>query len=69
MKLKSRKEQRIHAELGLIIDAFGQAMWNANKEYIGKQPACSHENGIRFTPSMWRAWNKYVDFCARYPND
>lgn len=36
MKVKSKtlKEQKVDAELGLIIDKMGLAMWNANKVHI-----------------------------------
>ncbi len=64
----TRTKQSLNGELGLIIEEFGRAMWNANKEYIARQPACSHESGLYFTPSMWAAWNEYVDFCARNPH-
>jgi hypothetical protein len=66
-KLKSMKQQRLDGELGLIIDEFGRAMWNANREYVTSTPSCHHETSIRFTPSMWGAWHKYVEFCIRNP--
>ena len=66
-KTKLKVEKKYDGELGLIIDEMGRAMWNANRQYIGKGVCCSHENWIRFTPSMERAWALYVDFCMRHP--
>ena len=59
---KSKKEQRLDAELAGIIEEFARAMWNADRAYIATQIAgCAP----RFTPNMYQAWNKYVDFCDR----
>jgi hypothetical protein len=54
-KLKSLKQQRLDAELGLIIDEFGRAMFNADKAYIAERNT--------FTPNMHFAWLKYLNFC------
>lgn len=56
---KSKKQQALEAELGLIIDEMGRAMWNANKEYIALAP----ENLV--TPNMNAALCKFQDYCAR----
>lgn len=66
-KTKAKLEKKFDGELGLIIDEMGRAMWNANRQYIAQPAGCQHENGIRFTPSMQRAWALYVDFCMRHP--
>jgi hypothetical protein len=58
IRRKTAKEQKRDAELGLIIDEFGRAMWNANKSYIATY-------GGR-TPSMDVAWNKYIYFCKEH---
>ena len=55
----SKKQQRVAAELGEIIDEMGQAMWNANRKYIA-------DGGI-LTPNMSIALGKFQDFCARHP--
>ena len=68
MKPKYRTQQSLNGELGLIIEVMARAMWNADKEFIARQPACSHESSIHFTPAMWAAWNDYIDFCARNPH-
>lgn len=65
-KSKTLKQQARDAELGLIIDEFGRAMWNANREYIGSTSACQHQRPV-FTLSMSVAWDKYIDFCTRHP--
>lgn len=59
-KFKTLKQQKRDGELGLIIDEFGRAMWNANRHYVtgrfGHAYPC-------FTPNMEAAWAKYVEFC------
>lgn len=67
MRKSSLKQQRVNAELLGIVEEMGRAMQNANRKYIADQPACSWEQGIRFTPAMWAVWNLYVEFCARNP--
>lgn len=62
LKLKTQKQQKLDAELGLIIGEFGRAMWSADKVYI------SRTNQIVFphlTINMYHAWIKYVDFCRK----
>lgn len=58
---KSKKDQKRDAELGLIIDEMGQAMWRANRSYIASAP--EH----LLTPSMNLALCKFQDFCIRNP--
>ena len=55
-------------ELDCIIEQFGYAMRNANKEYISILPECHHDRAPRFTPNMDAAWAKYVEWCRRNPN-
>jgi hypothetical protein len=59
MMRKSREQQRMDAELDLIIDDMGRAMWAANKEYIAtsESPLTLHMN---------EALCKFQDFCIRY---
>lgn len=67
IRVKSKKAQARDAELGLIIEEFGRAMWNANKEYIAA--VSDYMNGrLSFTGAMNAAWYKYVEFCFRYGN-
>ncbi len=54
------KEQKRAAELGQIIDEMGQAMWNANPEYIASAPE------RLLTPNMNKALCKFQDYCVRY---
>jgi hypothetical protein len=65
VKCSTLKDQRLNAELGLIIDEFSRAMGNADHAYI----AYHNENYIAFTTNMWTAWDKYVDFCRRNSYD
>jgi hypothetical protein len=58
MKLRSKKEQRIAAELGDIIDRMVNAMWTANKEAIAE--------GLPLTPRMSDALALFQDHCARH---
>jgi hypothetical protein len=61
MKRPSLKQQRLNAELGLIVDEMGRAMWNANKEYIA--------TSIRAHPmtiSMMMALDKFKSFCEEH---
>jgi hypothetical protein len=60
IQLKSRKQQKRDAELGLIIDEMDRAMWSANKEYVASMP----EHIL--TPNMNAALCKFQDYCARY---
>jgi hypothetical protein len=61
IRLKSRKEQRLDAELGLIIDDMGKAMWNANKDYIA-----SSRTELRLTDHMRQALWKYQEYCLEH---
>jgi hypothetical protein len=60
---KSKKEQSRDAELGLIIDEMGRAMWNADKEYIGN---AEQEGRAPLTISMNAALINFQNFCRRY---
>jgi hypothetical protein len=64
VKRNSLKQQRISAELETIIEEFGRAMRNANKEYIATPLGCHHER-LRFTPRMYCVWSMYTNFCVR----
>lgn len=65
MKVKrDRTEQSKNGELGLIIDEFGRAMWNANREYIAEH---EHFGWPKLTPNMTVAWMKFVQFCTENP--
>lgn len=56
--IKSRKQQALDAELGLIIDEMGKAMWDADKQFI---------NEVRpLTTRMSMVLGKFQDYCARY---
>jgi len=55
-QLKSKKQQRLDAELGVIIDEMGRAMWAANKEYLA-------ERHIALTPHMQETLGLFLAFC------
>jgi len=59
MQRNSLKQQKINAELELIIDEFARAMRSANREHIGKFGG--------FTINLAGAWWKYQEFCVRNP--
>lgn len=59
MKVKSKKEQARDAELGVIIDEMGRAMWDANKNYIAGSES-------PLTLSMNMALCKFQDYCTKY---
>jgi len=59
MKIKSRRQQCIDAELGLIIDEMGLAMWNADKQYIARSEA-------PLTLNMNAALCKFQNYCVKY---
>jgi hypothetical protein len=61
VRLKSLKQQKLDGELGLIIDEFGRAMWNANKEYIAQSYSV-----VPLTLSMHAALSKFQDYCQKY---
>jgi len=58
---RSKKQQRIAAELGGIIYEMGQAMWNANKKYI----ALSSDMPT-YTLAMESALYKFKFFCEEH---
>jgi hypothetical protein len=68
MKRNNLKQQRANAELEAIIEAFGAAMRDANKQYIATTPSGTLGEVPRFTLHMSFVWAKYVDFCARNPS-
>lgn len=68
-RLKSKKEQAVDAELGLIIDEMGNAMREANRTYVSQPPKCRHDNVPRFTLHMDLAWSRYVEFCQEHPDE
>ena len=57
---RSKKQQAIAAELGLIIDHMAQAMWNANRGWVA-----SSESPLTY--NMNNALIEFQDFCARNP--
>ncbi len=62
MKTKiSTLKQRLNAELGLIIDEMGKAMWDADKEYIA-----SRRTDLSLTSNMRLALWKYQEFCMEH---
>lgn len=68
LKSKERTEQSKNGELGLIIDEFGRAMWNAHRPYIAEtRTFCPHAGPAHFTLNMQAVWYKYVEFCKRNP--
>ena len=67
IKRNSQKQQRISAELELIVEEFGRAMRSANKNWIGEVEMQSNDDVPRFTMMMQMAWYHYVDFCQRNP--
>jgi len=56
----SRKQQRLNAEFGSIVDHMATAMWAANRKYIA-----SHE--LPLTENMNMALREFQDFCVRNP--
>jgi hypothetical protein len=57
-RLKSKKQQALDAELGLIIDDMGRAMWAANKEFIA-----ASRTEIQMTAHMRSALWAFQEFC------
>jgi len=55
---KSKRQQALDAELGLIIDEMSRAMWNANKQYIAQK-----EGLYAYTLNMLLALTKFKEFC------
>lgn len=66
-KFSTLKQQREAGELELIIEEFGRAMRNANRQYIARPTVCHHDDNPRFTPNMTMVWAKYVEFCMSHP--
>lgn len=69
VKLNTLKQQRTNAELETIIESFGNAMRNANREYMNRPLPCSHVAWQNFTPSMVHRWYDYLEFCRRNPSE
>ena len=67
IKRNSQKQQRISAELELIIESFGRAMRGASRSWIGEAEMQASDDVPRFTMAMQMAWYQYVDFCQRNP--
>lgn len=61
LKLSTLKEQRENAELGLIIDEMGRAMWNADRQYIA-----SKRTDLSLTSNMRLALWKFQEFCMEH---
>jgi hypothetical protein len=59
IKRKTLADQRRDAELGLIIDEMGRAMWNAEKDYIARTTG-------PLTLNMNLALRKFQDYCVKY---
>lgn len=57
--VKSKKQQRLDAALGLIIDEMSRAMWNANRDYIARSTSL-----VALTPHMRAALDEFQAFCA-----
>lgn len=66
-KTNMPKQQREAAELELIIDEFGQAMRNANREHVSRERQCQHDAFVSFTYNMHSVWDKYKEFCRSHP--
>lgn len=69
-KCSTLQQQRENAELELIIEKFGRAMRNAYRPYIaeGGRSYCCH-TVPPFTPGMAMAFDRYVEFCMKHPNE
>jgi glycine cleavage system aminomethyltransferase T len=65
-KVKSEKAQRLDAELGLIVDEMGRAMWNADKTYIATSMGHISAGGVCPTTNMQLALAKFKDYCERH---
>lgn len=70
MKVKhnSLKQQRLNAELELIIEEMGRTMRNAYRPFIarGERRFCCYSIPP-MTLSMYSVWYKYIAFCQRNP--
>ncbi len=58
MRIRSKKQQRIAAELGEIITEMGQAMWNADQAYIAEG-----HNALPLTAHMTQVLWKFYYHC------
>lgn len=63
---KSRKQQALDAELGLIIDEMGRAMWNADRSYIADSLGHASAGGVCLTANMQFALQKFKAYCELY---
>jgi hypothetical protein len=67
MRVNSKEQQRINAELEAIIEEFGRAMRDAHKPFIaGYVPSCSHDEQLALTPHMKQVWCKYREWCVNH---
>lgn len=66
-KFSTLERQRENAQLELIIERFGHAMRNANREYVSRPSKCQHDPFVRFTLNMHMTWQTYVEFCQNHP--
>jgi len=66
MKRNSKRQQALDAELGLIIDEMGQAMWNANRSYIADNLCPGDPMNVCLTFNMRYALRKFKKFCEEY---
>lgn len=64
-KKLSPKAYMSHMELEKIIEDFGDAMRNANMEYVSRRADCPHDIGARFTPGMQQIWNRYIVYAMK----
>lgn len=60
MQQRSKKDQRLNAQLGEVIDEMARAMWNANKEYIANS-----KTSLPLTTSMCLALYHFKDCCDK----
>lgn len=63
---KSKKQQALDAELGLIVDEMGRAMWNADRSYIANSLGHDSAGGVCLTPNMQAALAKFKAYCHFY---
>lgn len=63
-RLKSKEQQAVDAELGLIIDEMAKAMWAANRQYIAQSQA-----PLAITLHMDEVLQQFRVFCEEHPND
>jgi hypothetical protein len=58
---KSKKQQALDAELGLIIDEMGRAMWSADKQHMADS-----KSDRTMSLNMLLALYKFADFCKEH---